>query len=212
MTKQLYTFHPYGDNILVKFSNAFIELGLLPNILSDFNLVSRVGVDSLMVENYGINNIDKLEEILDLSLSNIGTLDSKSSKSKEIIINVDYSFGLDFETVSAVSGLSRSQIISLHSETVWRVALIGFAPGFPYLAPMSNKDVWDTLPRLSTPRTSVPKGSIAVAAGMSCIYPQQMPGGWNIIGMSTLELFNPNEDYPSLLSAGDTVRFEALDA
>lgn len=216
-----YSINPYGEHLLVKFSYSFPDLGLLPVMLKEFGISSRVGVDSLLIENRYIADSSELSSLLNILLDSFGSdqkiytekeSSSNSSERREIIISVDYSLGLDLETLAEALNFSSQELVSLHAGTIWRVALLGFAPGFPYLAPLSNQDVWGLASRLKTPRTSVPKGSVAVAAGMSCIYPQQMPGGWNVIGVAEVELFNPNSDSPSLLSAGDTVKFEVKNA
>ena len=125
---------------------------------------------------------------------------------KEIAIDVDYT-GEDLKSASALLGMTASELIKVHQETIWEVALIGFAPGFPYLVPL-NETRLDNLPRLETPRERVPAGAVAIAAGMSCVYPSAMPGGWQLIGTTTAKLFDAtNNKNPSLLSAGDIVRF-----
>jgi allophanate hydrolase subunit 2/allophanate hydrolase subunit 1 len=96
-----------------------------------------------------------------------------------------------------------------HRSATYRVAFIGFAPGFPYLVglpPSLHR------PRLSTPRVRTPAGSVAVAGEYCGIYPAELPGGWNVIGHTGLRLFDPRAERPSLLAPGDEVRFEEGDA
>jgi inhibitor of KinA len=85
--------------------------------------------------------------------------------------------------------------------------MIGFAPGFPYLGGMSSKIA---APRRSSPRLKVPVGSVGIAGEQTGIYPLETPGGWQIIGRTPLALFRPNEDPPTLLQAGDIVRFRSI--
>ena len=87
--------------------------------------------------------------------------------------------------------------------------MIGFAPGFPYL---SGLDPALALPRLATPRTRVPAGSVAIGGAQTGIYPRESPGGWRLLGRTPLRLFDPQRDPPSLLAPGDRVRFVAIDA
>jgi inhibitor of KinA len=112
--------------------------------------------------------------------------------------------GPDLEDVAAYHNLAGEDIIRLHSSVVYRVYMIGFTPGFPYMGELPQ--ALDT-PRRETPRTHIPKGSVAIAQRQTGIYPVVSPGGWQIIGRTPLELFDPLQDNPSLLGMGDEVRF-----
>jgi len=115
--------------------------------------------------------------------------------------------GADLVNVATKLGVTVDEVVRLHSERVWTVAFMGFAPGFPYLI---GGDPRLALPRLSTPRTAVPAGSVAVAAGYCGIYPRSSPGGWNLLGRTELVLFDAERDPPALLAPGARVRFEPL--
>ncbi|MCE7861877.1 MAG: 5-oxoprolinase subunit PxpB, partial [Chloroflexi bacterium CFX2] len=112
--------------------------------------------------------------------------------------------GLDFEAVATTLALSPSELIRLHSEREYTVYMMGFTPGFPYLGILNEKL---TLPRLSTPRTRVPAGSVAIAGSQTGIYPVDSPGGWHILGHTPLKLFDPTSETPFLFAPGDTVKF-----
>ena len=128
-----------------------------------------------------------------------------SSNVVEIPVTYD---GEDLEAVAELTGLSVAEVITNHQEILWSVKLIGFAPGFPYLIPVMGSSVFDSVGRLETPRTKVPSGAVGLAAGMSCVYPSVMPGGWHLIGRTEIVLFDvSNPDQPSLLNIGDQVRF-----
>jgi len=119
--------------------------------------------------------------------------------------------GADLDAVAARLALSREAVVGLHSGAAYTVAFMGFAPGFPYL--IAGKDARDVaalleLGRLDTPRTEVPAGSVAVAAGYCGIYPHNSPGGWNLLGRTDLVLFDAERDPPALLAPGTPVRFE----
>lgn len=129
------------------------------------------------------------------------------SSPKIIEIPTDYS-GEDLELVAKTLGLSKAEVIASHTEALWTVKLIGFAPGFPYLVPTEGNTTLSSIGRLATPRAKVPSGSVGIAAGMSCVYPAEMPGGWHLIGKTSVELFDAsNASRPNLLSIGDQVRF-----
>jgi inhibitor of KinA len=115
--------------------------------------------------------------------------------------------GPDLDWVAGHLGLSAEEVIRLHTETVYRVYMIGFTPGYPYLGELPATLA---VPRRSTPRTHVPKGSVGIAQRQTGIYPVESPGGWQIIGWTPIELFDPHRPLPSLLEMGDRVKFEAV--
>jgi KipI family sensor histidine kinase inhibitor len=117
--------------------------------------------------------------------------------------------GPDLDAVAAHHGLSREAVIGLHTGTVYRVYMIGFTPGFPYMGELP--EALDT-PRRDTPRTHIPKGSVAIAQRQTGIYPAVSPGGWQIIGRTPVALFDPRKETPSFLTMGDAVRFTPITA
>lgn len=118
-------------------------------------------------------------------------------------------YGPDLEYVAILNGLTPEDVIAIHSGRDYRVYMIGFAPGFPYLGGMSERIA---APRLSAPRSVIPAGSVGIAGTQTGIYPLPTPGGWRLIGRSPLVLFNPEESPPTRLQAGDTVRFQPITA
>ena len=115
--------------------------------------------------------------------------------------------GPDLEWVAGHLGISTDEVIRLHTETMYRVYMIGFTPGYPY---MGELPAALAVPRRSTPRTRVPKGSVGIAQRQTGIYSVESPGGWQIIGWTPIELFDPTRQLPSLLEMGDRVKFEAV--
>ena len=116
-------------------------------------------------------------------------------------------YGPDLEWVAGHLGISTDEVIRLHTETMYRVYMIGFTPGYPY---MGELPAALAVPRRSTPRTRVPKGSVGIAQRQTGIYSVESPGGWQIIGWTPIELFDPTRQLPSLLEMGDKVKFEAV--
>jgi KipI family sensor histidine kinase inhibitor len=114
--------------------------------------------------------------------------------------------GPDLQAVAAVLGLSSARIAELHTKPIYRVFLVGFVPGWGYLGPLPEEL---ELPRRQVPRTRVPAGSVAIAARQTGIYPLPTPGGWHLIGRTSVKLFLPDSDPPSLFRAGDRVKFFA---
>lgn len=129
--------------------------------------------------------------------------------SPPIVIPVRYGGkrGPDLEAIARLLALDPDEIIRLHTGVVFELALIGFAPGFPYLLGLPGPL---RLPRRSTPRAWVAKGSVAIAGELSGIYPRDGPGGWSIIGQTEWEWFDPLASIPCRLSVGDRIRFNAV--
>lgn len=117
--------------------------------------------------------------------------------------------GPDMEAVAATLGLSPAKIAEIHARPIYRVFLVGFVPGWAYLGPLPDEL---ELPRRHMPRTKVPAGSVAIAGRQSGIYPLATPGGWHLIGRTSVKLFLPDLDPPCLFRAGDRVKFFAAPA
>jgi inhibitor of KinA len=113
-------------------------------------------------------------------------------------------FGPDLEEVAARCGLSAAEVMARHSTAEYRVYMLGFSPGFPYLGGL---DPAIAAPRRETPRLRVPAGSVGIAGMQTGIYPQESPGGWQIIGRTPGRLFRPDRAEPCLLGPGDRLRF-----
>ena len=109
--------------------------------------------------------------------------------------------------MARLSGLSVSEVVEAHSRGVYTVGWLGFAPGFGYLTGLDPRLAG--VPRLPSPRVSVPAGSIAIAGGMSAVYPAASPGGWRLIGRTTTRMWDPGREPPALLAPGRRVRFIA---
>lgn len=134
--------------------------------------------------------------------------DAAATRTVEIPVAYGGEFGPDLDASAAELGLSPAALIERHSGALYRVAMIGFAPGFPYL---SGLDPALALPRLATPRTRVAAGSVAIGGAQTGIYPRPGPGGWRLLGRTPLSLFDSARAHPSLLLPGDRVRFVAID-
>ena len=117
--------------------------------------------------------------------------------------------GPDIEAVAAQLNLTPAKIADLHTRPIYRVFLVGFVPGWAYLGPLPEEL---ELPRRHVPRTQVPAGSVAIAGRQTGIYPLPSPGGWHLIGRTSVKLFLPDSDPPSLFRAGDRVKFFAARA
>ncbi|MEV8441598.1 5-oxoprolinase subunit PxpB [Actinosynnema sp. NPDC051121] len=124
----------------------------------------------------------------------------------EVVIEVRYD-GPDLDLVAETAGLTPAEVVALHTGADYRVAFCGFAPGFAYLTGLPEPL---RQPRLDSPRTKVPAGSVGVAGEFTAAYPRATPGGWRLIGRTDAPLFDPRRPTPALLTPGDRVRFEAV--
>jgi inhibitor of KinA len=133
----------------------------------------------------------------------------KAAKARTIEVPVCYSdeFAPDLADVAARAALTPEEVIALHTRASYRVACVGFTPGFPYLSGLP--EVIAT-PRRTTPRNAVAAGSVAIGGRQTGIYPHVSPGGWNIIGRTPLRLFDPGAVPPSLFGIGAAVRFRSI--
>lgn len=132
-----------------------------------------------------------------------------AARAIEIPVCYGGDFGPDLEDVAAHAGLDADAVIALHAAGDYRVAMLGFAPGFPYLLGLDPRL---HAPRLATPRTRVPAGAVAIGGAQTGIYPRALPGGWRIVGRTPLALFDLAREPACLLAPGDRVRFRAIDA
>jgi KipI family sensor histidine kinase inhibitor len=115
--------------------------------------------------------------------------------------------GPDIDFVAQTHGLTVDEVIRIHSEPLYQIYMIGFTPGFPFLGGLP--DILAT-PRLETPRTRVPAGSVGIANNQTGVYPIESPGGWRLIGRTPLTLFDPQRKAPFLYEAGDLIQFKPI--
>ena len=130
---------------------------------------------------------------------------------REVEVPVCYGgeYGPDLGAVARRAGMTEAEAIAFHAGAVYRVAAVGFSPGFPYLLGLPARL---QMPRRATPRVRVPAGSVGIGGAQTGVYPHATPGGWQLIGRTPLRLFRPEAKLPALLYPGDTVRFKAISA
>jgi inhibitor of KinA len=152
----------------------------------------------------------EVREAIESLLDRLGKQSGEHTEQARVIhVPVLYggSHGLDIQFVGQHCGLSIDEVISLHSEPLYPVYMMGFSPGFPYLGGLSEKLV---TPRMQTPRVEIPGGSVGIAEAQTGVYPVASPGGWRLIGRTPLSFFDHTRTPPSLIDAGDFVRFTPL--
>ncbi len=136
--------------------------------------------------------------------------DASIVEGAEIDVDVCYGgdLGPDLADVASLAGMTEADVIALHAGRSYRVYVVGFVPGFPYMASVDERLA---LPRRSTPRVRVPAGSVAIAAGQTGIYPSETPGGWHLIGRTRVRPYDDSRANPFLFKPGDRVRFHSID-
>lgn len=182
---------------------AAIERAKIPGIVEITSAFQSV---ALFLDPSAPNNHSISEQISRTIRDASATLVSRHRKI-EIPVCYDKEFALDAIRVTDETNLPFERIVALHSSAKFSVACLGFMPGFPYfigLPPALR------VPRLATPRTKVPAGSVAIANAQAGVYPFESPGGWNIIGRTTLRLFDPTKTPPALVASGDHIRFRSI--
>ncbi len=153
----------------------------------------------------GVVLIGKLRSILERDEP---VLSETNSKLDKLVYSLPVLYGgrlgPDLQQVSEYTGISANDIISIHSNMLYRVYMLGFAPAFPYLGGMDERIA---CPRLKTPRILVHAGSVGIAESQTGVYPIDSPGGWQIIGRTPVPLFDPLADPPAIIQQGSYIRF-----
>ena len=179
-----------------------IEVAKLPSVVDVTSSYESVAVffDLIYVEP---DIVDKIRALI----APAGVRVSGKKQRVEIPVCYDEEFALDLDRVANHTSLTPDAIIALHSSAEYTVACIGFMPGFPFLSGLPQQL---RVPRLESPRTKVPAGSVAIANVQAGVYPLESPGGWNVLGRTPLRLFRVNESPPTLLRPGDFVQFRRI--
>ncbi|MGF6906020.1 5-oxoprolinase subunit PxpB [Fusobacterium sp. PH5-44] len=155
--------------------------------------ISAEDIEKQIVDNCNINYDVLEEEVRDIV---------------EIPVMYGGEYGPDIENIANVNNLSVEEVIKIHSSGEYLVYMLGFTAGFPYLGGM-DKSI--ATPRLKEPRLKIPGGSVGIAGEQTGIYPLESPGGWQLLGRTPLELFNPNKENPCLLNVGEYIKFVPVD-
>lgn len=167
----------------------------------------RAGMDSVLIESREPDPA-LIEVVQRLVLEFEHAAEPAPSSGRLVVMVVAYD-GEDVADAAAGLGCTPAELVAGHQRQEWEVAMMGFAPGFAYLVPRGTPVLdWERLARRDRPRERVAAGSVAIAAGMSAIYPGAMPGGWHLIGRTDAVLFDSaSESAPTALVPGDVVRF-----
>lgn len=173
------------------------------------SLALFVDVDAFADDADPLTEAGRWLDALSLATNEVDGRERRDADDRVIEIPVRYGGedGPDIDAVATHTGLSVDDVIALHCKNEYRVAMLGFAPGFPYLLGMDQRLA---MPRLSTPRARVAAGSVGIGGSQTGIYPRSGPGGWRLIGRTAMTLFDAAREPPAALEPGDRVRFVAV--
>jgi KipI family sensor histidine kinase inhibitor len=196
----------FGDEIDININNQVHEL---KSILTRENIPGIVELiptfrSLMIIYKSGQTSFVKLREIIE-SFGEISG-ECANSKKKTLKIPCCYGarFGLDFERMEKHTGLSRDEIIDIHSSVDYKIYMMGFLPGFVYLGGLDSRI---EVPRLENPRLKIRPGAVGIAGNQTGVYPIASPGGWNLMGGTPVDFYNPNAKNPILCEAGEYIRF-----
>src|SRR3954451_10930233 len=181
------------------------EITGVKDIIPTYTSVT-VAYDIMAIYKYDrtISAFDYVHKQIEKALQHINEFKTETEKIIQIPVCYDVSLGVDLKEMAEQKNLSIEEIAQLHSSVTYRVYMIGFLPGFPYMGKVNDKIA---TPRKSSPRKNVVGGSVGIADFQTGIYPFDSPGGWNIIGQTPMMMFNTRYIEPCLLKPGDKVNF-----
>ncbi len=209
---------PLGDKALVmEFGNEISKdvNAKIRNVMRQLSEVEILGIEELLPTYRSImimyeplkieydNLVSKLEMFSDTKAEN----GVEEIRIVEIPTLYGNEYGPDIEYVAEHNHITVDEVIKIHTGTDYLVYMLGFTPGFTYLGGMSEKI---STPRLSSPRTAIPAGSVGIAGSQTGMYPSETPGGWQLIGRTPVKLYDPESEPPVLLNAGDYVRYVSV--
>jgi len=192
---------PILDDVIM-----FNETILKAQIPEINEIIQSINSLTVVFDNGTINH-DELVASLKKIRKGKSILQHSPRTSWKIPVCYDETFGLDLAELSAQKGLSKDEIVDIHSQQKYKVYAIGFLPGFLYLGGL-DKRLYS--PRRAQPRLEIMKGSVGIGGEQTGIYPSASPGGWQIIGNTPVTLFDVNKDIPCFAKPGDKIRFTPI--
>jgi len=184
-----------------------LERAAIPGLLEIVPAYTTLGI---FLDPARIAAFDELKTAIERALEN--SLEPERSRAEmgsviEVPVCYESEFAPDLVEVARRSGLEEEEVVRRHSSASYRVACVGFTPGFPYLSGLPPELA---TPRRANPRKEVPAGAVAIGGTQTGVYPRKSPGGWNIIGRTPLRLFEVERQPPAQFRAGDHVRFRRI--
>lgn len=228
MASESYTIFPLGDSALTIYYGNVIDENLNYRVQLLFQEIQNRNFKEILDVIPAYSSLTILYNILEVDEANGGNktaFEIMSEKVKQVIklsadtrnhvqkrvvkVPVCYAmkYALDIQEIANIKNLSVAEVIQLHVQKKYRVYMLGFLPGFPYMGEVDERIV---MPRKNQPRVKITAGSVGVAAAQTGIYPFDSPGGWNIIGRTPLQIFNKEETNITLFEPGDEVEFYSI--
>jgi inhibitor of KinA len=209
------TYKPYGERAILIEWPSLIDENILKDIIKFKTVIEKKNLESIVELKSAYNSLLIIYDSVCRNFENeiilfkklYKRLDSKTvnvSRLWNIPVCYDAVFGIDLEFISIEKNLSKEVVVKKHYEAVYTVYFIGFLPGFLYLGGLDSAL---HTPRKSSPRLKIEKGAVAIGGQQTGVYPSESPGGWNIIGNSPIEFFNPKSNLPCFAEAGDKIKF-----
>lgn len=199
----------FGDEIDEKLNRtAYLLAKLIDEHCSNNIYETILGYTTVLIHYDPLKmTYDQLEMKVKQFIKKIDITESKNETIVEIPVLYGSDFGPDLQGVAQHNNLTMDDVIQIHTRPIYDVYFLGFSPGFPFLGGMSDKI---RTPRLANPRTHINAGSVGIANNQTGIYSVNSPGGWQIIGHTPLQLYEPQKDWPFLLSPGDQLKFKSI--
>lgn len=199
----------FGDSISLEAHRKVIGLYRALKQLRDHRIRNlHPAYASLLIDFYPLAvTHNELEDVIVSLAPEVGNAEARTADLIEIPACYEGEFAPDLANVAQHLRLTEEQVVKLHVEGEYHVYFLGFSPGFAYLGGVSQKLY---APRLETPRTHVKAGSVGLAGEQTGIYPNDSPGGWQLIGRTPLRMFNASQTPESRLRPGDHVRFKRI--
>ena len=194
------------DEVDIATNQRVHALAALINVSPPLGVIETVPAYGTLLVHYDslLLSFGQIKNYLREKLTQVQDNISRKRKQLEVPVRYGGEYGVDLEAVARHCQLQMEDVIRIHSEKIYTVFMMGFTPGFPYMGKLDDAII---MPRLERPRTRVPAGTVAIAGSQTGIYPIDSPGGWQLIGWTALQLFNPESESPFLFSPGDEVKF-----
>jgi inhibitor of KinA len=209
------TYKPFGERAILVEWPQVIDKAILKDIIHFKEKIRNNSIKSLVELKSAYNSLlivyddsiknfkAEMTRIDEIYRTNKATIKMDTVLWK-IPVCYDPYFGIDLDLISKEKGLTEEAVVKLHSDTIYTVYFTGFLPGFLYLGGLNEKI---HMPRKSSPRLKIEKGSVAIGGNQTGVYPSESPGGWNIIGNSPIDFFDVNKEKPCFAKAGDGIVF-----
>ncbi|MEM6999100.1 MAG: 5-oxoprolinase subunit PxpB, partial [Pseudomonadota bacterium] len=210
------SFQPFGDAALLINFEQRIDLQVNKKVIQWYHAITSAQLPGVtycssaycsLTVGYQLDTINYQELCSAIKALDVDQKLKNQSKSIQVPVCYESEFAPDMNELSQQTGLTTEEIITLHTAQTYHVYMIGFLPGFAYMGKVDSKL---ECKRKDTPRIKVPAGSVGLAGMQTGIYPSDAPGGWQIIGQTPWEIFNPNSQSPCRFQPGDQVTFYSV--